>query len=180
MTGDEMVPHIERALRYVGDQSSAAPILRTVLKTHREDKRRERAAAAQASQGGLFADGKGEELMASGVPYRPYSNTTTSLEAAAAKKDATAQRERIFKMVEASHSNVHQTRLVHLPARHAFKVGLTADEIDEYTGLGGDTIRPRLKDLEKQRRIYKSELQRRTRKGRFAHIWKLVDPGPRP
>lgn len=59
--------------------------------------------------------------------------------------------------------------------------GLTSDEIQSITGLDGNTVRPRLWELEgnpvdsgRQRLIYKSETKRMTRGGRPARVYKAV------
>lgn len=59
--------------------------------------------------------------------------------------------------------------------------GLTSDEIQSITGLDGNTVRPRLWELEgnplasgRQRLIYKSDIKRMTRSGKPARVYKAV------
>lgn len=59
--------------------------------------------------------------------------------------------------------------------------GLTSDEIQAITGTDGNTVRPRLWELEgnplasgRQRLIYKSDDKRMTRSGKLARVYKSV------
>ena len=49
--------------------------------------------------------------------------------------------------------------------------GATDEEIQDGTGLGGSTERPRRVELERRGLIFKSELERPTRSGRNAAVW---------
>lgn len=59
--------------------------------------------------------------------------------------------------------------------------GLTSDEIQSITGTDGNTVRPRLWELEgnpvdsgRQRLVYKSDDKRLTRSGKLARVYKAV------
>lgn len=49
--------------------------------------------------------------------------------------------------------------------------GATDEEIQDGTGLGGSTERPRRIELERRGLIFKSESERPTRSGRNAAVW---------
>lgn len=52
--------------------------------------------------------------------------------------------------------------------------GTTADDLEMRLNLAGNTIRPRLKELEAQGRIRKSPRNSLTRAGRHAIVWEVV------
>jgi len=81
-----------------------------------------------------------------------FSNDTTSLAAAKACKAK-------------SHRSIVFTAL-----KRRSK-GLTADEINALTGISGDSIRPRLLELQEAGSVVKLEAQRKTRAGRYAHVY---------
>jgi transcription initiation factor IIE alpha subunit len=51
--------------------------------------------------------------------------------------------------------------------------GATSEELERLTELSGNTVRPRLKELERDGFVFKSEDRRPTRSGRDAIVWKL-------
>lgn len=85
----------------------------------------------------------------------PFSNDSTSLEAARAIAPAKATlRERVFAAIVAQGSR-----------------GATACEIQAATGMSGDTVRPRLVELRGAGRAYEAG-ERRTPSGRVAKVWR--------
>lgn len=52
--------------------------------------------------------------------------------------------------------------------------GLTAEKIAEVTRMSGDTVRPRLVELERENRVKKSGVRRLTRSGREAETYVAV------
>ena len=50
-------------------------------------------------------------------------------------------------------------------------LGATSEEIEDATGLDGNTVRPRLKELEEGGYAFKGAVQRKTRSGRDAIVW---------
>jgi predicted ArsR family transcriptional regulator len=82
-----------------------------------------------------------------------FSNDTTSLAAAKACRSKTG-------------------RAIVFAALKRRANGLTADQIACITGLSGDTIRPRLLELQEAGSVEKLDATRRTRANRDAHIYK--------
>lgn len=84
-----------------------------------------------------------------------FSNPTTSY--AAARKirgePAKSQRTMIFEKIKAAGVN-----------------GLTRDQIEHETGIGGDSVRPRIKELKAEHRVTESGEQRATGSGRAAMV----------
>ena len=58
--------------------------------------------------------------------------------------------------------------------------GLTAEEIEGLTRLGGNTVRPRLCELREAKRIVQTDRTRKTRSGRNAHIYVIEIPDLTP
>lgn len=52
--------------------------------------------------------------------------------------------------------------------------GLTAEKIEQVTGMGGSTVRPRIVELERDQSIRKSGKKRLTRSGREAEVYVAV------
>jgi len=52
--------------------------------------------------------------------------------------------------------------------------GATADEIEQHTGLAGNTVRPRLVALRARGLVCDSGERRKTRSGRAAVVWKAT------
>jgi predicted ArsR family transcriptional regulator len=82
-----------------------------------------------------------------------FSNDTTSLAAAKACRSKTG-------------------RALVFAALKKNRCGLTAQQIEDVTGLSGDTIRPRLLELQEAGSVEKLDATRRTRANREAHIYK--------
>ena len=85
----------------------------------------------------------------------PYSNTTTSLEAAVNldpdKRIST--RQKVFDFIRSQGDH-----------------GATRQEIEKATGIDGNTVRPRLSDLFKERSIAVASFRRKTTSGRNAQV----------
>ena len=56
----------------------------------------------------------------------------------------------------------------------AGQFGATGEEVEELAELGGNTVRPRLKELEADRFVRKGVRTRKTRSGRAAIVWEPV------
>ena len=61
-----------------------------------------------------------------------------------------------------------------LHAIHASAYGLTAQEIEDRTGIAGNTVRPRLVELRDAGLIVEGPRFRKTRSGRWAVVWVAV------
>lgn len=70
-----------------------------------------------------------------------------------------------------------QWRVLRFVAR--FPGGVTADEIEVTLGMRGNTLHPRLWELEKGGYIVKSDYSRPTRSGRFARVYLVTRLGTR-
>ena len=57
--------------------------------------------------------------------------------------------------------------------RNAGYSGLTAEKIEEITGLAGDTVRPRLVELDKAFQITRTKETRMTKSNRPAQVWRV-------
>ncbi len=89
----------------------------------------------------------------------PHNGTATSIAAAkAVMPRAGTIRERIYQLI----------------ARQKLR-GMTADEVEFGMAMSGDTVRPRLIELRREGRIYKSDTTRPTRKGQQAVVY-MVHP----
>ena len=94
-------------------------------------------------------------------PTLPFSERSTSLEAAESVREcAGTLRAKVFDRIA-----------------RAGLGGLTADEIQAETGLGAQTITPRVYELRAAGRIMRSGHHRPTRSGRNAHVL-IVNPYP--
>ncbi len=87
-------------------------------------------------------------------PLPPFvaSSDTSYAAAVAHRKSAPAQREHVYATLKAAGP-------------------LTAEQLADYTGLSGDSIRPRLVELRNQGDVLDTGQRRRTRAGRFAVVW---------
>lgn len=52
--------------------------------------------------------------------------------------------------------------------------GCTLEEIETQLLMAGNTVRPRMKELEARERVRKTDRTRRTRSGRDAIVWEVV------
>jgi hypothetical protein len=92
-------------------------------------------------------------------PLVGRAHPQTSHAAAESVRGLTATlRERVFRAVQAAGAE-----------------GLTADEIEVATSLGGNTVRPRIDELRKEGRIGRTEMQRPTRSGRNAFVYVALE-----
>lgn len=64
--------------------------------------------------------------------------------------------------------------------RAAGDEGLTAEEVERATGLGGNTCRPRLQELREAGLVVRTERRRPTRSGRQAFVHVAGEPPPVP
>jgi predicted ArsR family transcriptional regulator len=51
------------------------------------------------------------------------------------------------------------------------RMGLTDEEIGDFLGIQGNTVRPRRVELEREGRIVALKIPRKTRSGRLATVW---------
>lgn len=58
--------------------------------------------------------------------------------------------------------------------RQAGAEGVTADEVEVLTGMGGNTVRPRLMELAEEARIMRAPRLKPTRSGRLAVVWTVT------
>ncbi len=70
-------------------------------------------------------------------------------------------------------SHLHRNRLLVFNALKLWIGGLTDEEIQAATGLGGSTERPRRIELVKERLVVDSGRVRATKSGRNAVVWEL-------
>ena len=103
---------------------------------------------------GVFAYIDPRELRAMHKPALAQEHSTTSREAAA--------------RIEPTRGRLQLA--VYLAVKGA-RDGLTAQEIEEATGLAGNTVRPRVVELVEQCRIHDSGRKRLTKSGRNAVVW---------
>jgi predicted transcriptional regulator len=92
----------------------------------------------------------------------PYVKGSATSEAAAESMEGKSPglRERVFRVVQGAGS-----------------YGMTADEIEEFSFISGNTVRPRLVELRRAGRIQHSGV-RQTRSGRRAYVWVAVEATP--
>ena len=93
---------------------------------------------------------KGEE-----GPELPYSNETTSLEAAESKRPTVAkQRTRVFETI-----------------KNSGQAGITDEEGQILTNISGNAWRPRRRELEIRREVFTNGKKRKTLSGGNALLW---------
>lgn len=97
-----------------------------------------------------------------GWPIVPTPHATSAAAERSIIRAAPNLRRRVFDAIEA-----------------AGAAGLIAEEVEGATGLGGNTVRPRLMELAKEGRIMRAPRVRPTRSGRCAVVW-VVAPGGGP
>ena len=92
------------------------------------------------------------------LPLLPHSGKETSLEAAESMSSkAGAIREQVYQFI-----------------KRCGDYGCTRDEIEAYTGYAGNTVRPRVWELVKRKRVVECADTRLTRAGRKAEILRVV------
>ena len=89
-------------------------------------------------------------------PAPPSNGTATSNEAA-----------------EAIRPHLNRLHNLILDALRGKPAGGTAEELEVWTGLAGNTVRPRCKELEAAGRIHRPGETRKTASGRSAYVWRL-------
>ena len=90
------------------------------------------------------------------MTHAPFSEPTTSKDAAKQinQHKREIDKERIFQFIKAQGID-----------------GATDQEIEKFTGIKGDTLRPRRGELQRAGKITKALFKRKTESGRNAAVW---------